>query len=98
MEKTPLKQNFVRQLFNISSDLTKMPSKRYWVDYDVEADVLYISFERPQKATDSKMLDNGLLVRYQGRKIVGITILEASKRSTSREFNHRKKVNNNRKQ
>lgn len=25
-----------------------------WIDYDEEADVLYISFRRPQKATDTK--------------------------------------------
>jgi uncharacterized protein YuzE len=28
--------------------LLKMPSKRMWVDYDEEADVLYISFKKPQ--------------------------------------------------
>jgi hypothetical protein len=27
--------------------LLKMPSKRIWVDYDEEADVLYISFKNP---------------------------------------------------
>ena len=27
----------------------------FWADYDEEADVLYISFERPQKATDGQM-------------------------------------------
>ena len=68
------------------------------MDYDDEADVLYISFERPQKATDSRMLDNGLLIRYQGRKIVGITILDASKRSGAKESNHKKRTNNIRKQ
>ncbi|MFH0812679.1 MAG: DUF2283 domain-containing protein [Pseudomonadota bacterium] len=31
-----------------------------WVDYDKEADVLYISCKRPQRATDSEMLDNGV--------------------------------------
>ena len=33
--------------------LTRFPSRHFWVDYDEEADVLYISFKRPQKATDS---------------------------------------------
>jgi uncharacterized protein YuzE len=51
-----------------------------WVDYDKEADVLYISFKRPQKATDSEMLENGILLRYRGNEIVGNTVLEASKR------------------
>ena len=30
--------------------LVAFPSTHFWVDYDKEADVLYISFERPQKA------------------------------------------------
>ena len=51
-----------------------------WIDYDKEADVLYLSFDRPQKATDSEMLDNGVLLRYKGEKLVGMTVLEASKR------------------
>jgi uncharacterized protein YuzE len=75
-----------------------MPSKRYWVDYDDEADVLYISFERPQKATDSRMLDNGLLIRYQGKKIIGITILDASKRSNSSPIIAKRRINNSRNQ
>ncbi|MDT7907295.1 MAG: DUF2283 domain-containing protein [Candidatus Calescibacterium sp.] len=51
-----------------------------WIDYDKEADVLYISFRRPQRATDTEMIDDGILIRYKGDEIVGITILEASKR------------------
>ncbi len=51
-----------------------------WIDYDEEADVLYLSFEKPQKATDSEMRDDGVLLRYKRDKLVGITILEASKR------------------
>lgn len=67
--------------------LIDFPTQRYWIDYDSEADVLYISFQRPQKATDSKMTDDGVLLRYRGKQLVGITVLEASTRS----FNKRKK-------
>jgi hypothetical protein len=38
------------------------------------------SFKRPQDSTDSEMLDNGILVRYKGEQIVGVTVLDASKR------------------
>gem|GEM_PF-2600674 len=51
------------------------------MDYDREADVLYISFRRPQKATDTRVTDEGLLLRYHGEELVGITILEASSRA-----------------
>jgi uncharacterized protein YuzE len=40
---------------------------------------LEISFKRPQKATDSEMLDNGVLLRYREDELVGVTILEASR-------------------
>jgi uncharacterized protein YuzE len=51
------------------------------VDYDAEADVLYISFQRPQQATDTEMTEEGILLRYRGQELVGITILDASTRS-----------------
>ncbi len=60
--------------------LINFPTQRFWVDYDSEADVLYISFHRPQKATDTEMTDEGILLRYRGSELVGITILDASAR------------------
>lgn len=60
--------------------LLTFPAQRFWVDYDAEADVLYISFQRPQQATDTEMTDDGILLRYRGKELVGITILEASTR------------------
>jgi uncharacterized protein YuzE len=61
--------------------LLRFPMKRFWVDYDGEADVLYISFRRPQRATDTKMTKEGVLLRSRGDELVGITILEASTRA-----------------
>jgi uncharacterized protein YuzE len=57
-----------------------MDTKKLWIDYDEEADVLYISFQRPQQATDSEMLDNGILLRYRKEKLVGVAVLDASAR------------------
>jgi uncharacterized protein YuzE len=60
--------------------LLTFPAQRFWVDYDADADVLYISFQRPQQATDTEMTDEGMLLRYRGKDLVGITILDASTR------------------
>lgn len=60
--------------------LTKFPAKRYWIDYDSGADVLYISLRRPQNATDSEMLKDGILLRYHNKDVIGVTVLDASKR------------------
>jgi uncharacterized protein YuzE len=51
-----------------------------WLDYDSEADVLYISFRRPQRATKTIEADDGILIRKDGGNIVGLTILNASAR------------------
>jgi uncharacterized protein YuzE len=60
--------------------LVRFPSGKAWIDYDEAADVLYVSFKRPQKATDTVEKD-GVLFRYRGRELVGLTILCASKRT-----------------
>ncbi len=81
MEKEILKQETLSEVFKATPHLLKFPVTKMWIDYDKEADVLYISFERPQKATDSEMSTDGILHRYRGEKLVGITILDASKRN-----------------
>lgn len=58
--------------------LLTFPAQRFWVDYDADADVLYISFRHPQQATDTEMTGQGILLRYSGKDLVGITVLDAS--------------------
>ena len=60
--------------------LIRLPAGRAWIDYDKEADVLYVSLKRPQRATDT-VDRNGILLRYRGKELVGITVLNASKRT-----------------
>lgn len=50
-----------------------------WFDYDKEADTLYISFQHPQRASDSELLKNDVIVRRRGKEIVGLTVLRASR-------------------
>lgn len=73
-------ENTLREVKELVSHFVKMPETKLWIDYDKEADVLYISFRRPQRSTDSEMLENGILLRYKGEDLVGITVLDASKR------------------
>jgi uncharacterized protein YuzE len=78
MEKTDV-DNTLSEIFSIVPHIIKLSEDRMLIDYDREADVLYVSFKRPQKATDSEMLDNGILLRYREDELVGVTILEASR-------------------
>ena len=69
----------VKKIVDAVPMLLDFPTERFHVDYDKEADVLYISFERPQKATDTEVIDEGILLRFREKKLVGITILNASR-------------------
>jgi uncharacterized protein YuzE len=60
--------------------LVHFPAKQVWIDYDAEADVLYLSFCKPQRATDSELRDDGIIVHRRGKKVVGLTIQDASTR------------------
>lgn len=50
------------------------------LSYDPEGDVLYISFGEPRPADDSDVTDEGVIVRLREGRIVGLTILNATKR------------------
>ena len=66
----------ISSVMDILPHILKMPSKRIWIDYDEEADVLYFSFRKPQQANDSIMEDD-LIYHYHDKELVGITILNA---------------------
>ena len=57
-----------------------LPMRQMWTEYDDEADVLYISFRKPQQANDSVMEDDGNIYHYRDDELVGITVLNASQK------------------
>jgi uncharacterized protein YuzE len=81
METTTISTQVPGSVFQAVPLLIDFPVRRFWVDYDKEADVLYISLQRPQRATNTKMTDEGILLRYNDDRLVGITVLDASARS-----------------
>ncbi len=82
MAKSIATAKTVAEISGALPHLIRLPTGRAWVDYDREADVLYISLRRPQKATDTQVLEKrGILLRYKGKELVGVTVLDASKRS-----------------
>ncbi len=70
----------LKRCMSVASDVLKLPGNHVCMDYDEEADVLYMSFRRPQRATQTDETDDGILIRKDGKKIVGLTILNASQR------------------
>ena len=59
----------------------KFQQNNIWLSYDEEADVLYLNFKKPSHADDSELLDNDVIVRYEEDEIVGLTVMNASKKS-----------------
>ncbi len=73
----------ITQIFKALPFIKNTGAKHLWFDFDDEADVLYISFEKPQNATDTDFFEDDILLRLREEKIVGITITNASKKIKS---------------
>lgn len=67
-------------LLSAVKNLIKLPARKLWLDYDDEADVLYVHFEEKPASTHSEMSDEGILLDYRDETLVGLTILDASQR------------------
>ena len=75
MAKALADSQIVKELREAIPHLRRLPSNHVWFDYDDEADVLYVSFQKPQRATDSVLTEDNVLLRYQGKKLVGLTVI-----------------------
>lgn len=78
MAKEILEKKSINHLIKAILHLVKLPKTHMWLDYDAEANVVYIHFEEKPNSTHSEMLDNGIILDYRGNRLVGLTILEAS--------------------
>lgn len=84
MAKRTVEPRVMQGVYDAIPYLLRLPSGKVSIDYDQEADVLYLSLKRPQQATDSTYADDeGVLLRYRGDELVGITVFEASKRGAA---------------
>lgn len=67
-------------LLKIVSHLVRLPKAQMRLDYDEEIDVLYVHFGDKAESTHSEMQGNGVILDYRDNALVGVTILEASRR------------------
>jgi uncharacterized protein YuzE len=54
--------------------------KTVWSSYDDEADILYLHFKKPNHADNSEMTEDEVIIRYEDKEMIGMTILNASQR------------------
>ncbi len=78
----------IEEILSLTPQLLSIPFKRIWYSYDEEADVLYLNFKKPSRADDSELTDDDVIIRYEGEEIVGVTILNASKRAANKATKH----------
>jgi len=69
-----------QEVLRLTPQLLRMPFRRIWYSRDEEADALYLNFKKPSHADDSELTDDNLIIRYEQGEVVGITVLNASKR------------------
>ena len=70
----------VEKISALVPHLLGISHKKVWIDYDEEADVLYVSFKKPSHADDSELTDDDVIIRYEKGQVVGMTFLNAAKR------------------
>lgn len=75
-----LAERDISHLLGAVSHLVQLPRPQMWLDYDAEADVLYVHFAEKPVSTHSDMREDGIILDYQDERLVGLTVLEASQR------------------
>jgi len=80
-----MEKGIVKEIEKILPQVMKVSmmkiARQMWFDYDKQADVLYISFERPQHADDS-IMEGDSVIHLREKKVVGVTVLHASKHAS----------------
>lgn len=72
----------IQEYLKLIPAVNRAPQHAVWLTYDEEADTLYVNFKKPSYATDSELTDEDVIVRYEDNRVIGFTVLHASKRIT----------------
>lgn len=80
MAKEVLEEQSLSHLLKAVSHLVHLPKSQMRLNYDEEVDVLYIHFGDEASSTHSEMREDGIILDYKANTLVGVTILEASRR------------------
>ena len=75
-----LAEQNIGYLLKAMANFIRLPRTKMWLDYDADADVLYLHFEEKPSSTHSEMRDDGVILDYRDGTLVGLTVLDASRR------------------
>jgi uncharacterized protein YuzE len=66
------------EIMKIIPHVVRSSKKKVWIDYDEEADVLYISFVYPPNAVEHEEDEDGIIRNYsENGELTGLTIIAA---------------------
>lgn len=71
-------ENLQKALPNVFFAMKTQGKSHLTIDYDKEADVIYFNFDSDNKADDSEMYSDDVIVRKRSDDVIGITVLRAS--------------------
>ncbi len=72
-----MEEKIMNNIWGIIPQFVKI-ARQMWIDYDKEADVLYINFEKPQNA-DESLMEGSIIIHKRSGRVVGLTVVNASK-------------------
>jgi len=68
------------EIIKIIPHVVKSLQRRIWIDYDEDADVIYMNFTYPPKAVENEKKRNGNVKNYDEKgKLTGLTIIAAKR-------------------
>jgi len=68
------------ELIKMIPHVVRSSTKKVWIDYDEEADVLYVSFVYPSNAIEHEEDEDGIIRNYDKEgKLTGLTIIAAKR-------------------
>jgi len=74
----------VGEYLGLLAPVLRSPGRFLWSTYDEEADVLYVNFKKPARATDSELTEDDVIIRYEGDAVIGFAVLHASERKPAK--------------
>ena len=68
------------EIIKIIPHVVRSRQRRIWIDYDEDADVLYMNFTYPLKVVEHEEDENGIVKNYDEKgKLAGLTIIAATR-------------------
>ena len=68
------------EIIKLIPHVVRSPQRRIWIDYDEDADVLYMNFTYPPKGVEHEEDENGIVKNYDEKgNLTGLTIIGATR-------------------